>query len=299
MSVLFDLLTALGVLVCAGVALIAQDRIASVAAFMIMGLLVALAWVRLGAPDVALAEAAIGAGLTGALFLRSLRRMTPAGEQGSPPKWMSWAAGGLGLVLAGAITVVLVTALAEPVYPTLVAGNLDQSGVTNPVTAVLLNFRAWDTLLEIAVLLVALLLVRLLLNRPLDPSPLGELVLPFARIIAPIAVLLAGHLLWRGASAPGGAFQAGAVLAGGGLALVMTGVVRIGQGAGRLLVLAGLAGLAVFLLAALATAAMTGGFLDYPAGEAKIWIMAIETALTLSIAATLVLLFVGPDRSAQ
>ena len=32
-----------------------------------------------------------------------------------------------------------------------------QSGVDHPVTAVLLNFRAWDTLLELAVLLLALL----------------------------------------------------------------------------------------------------------------------------------------------
>ena len=39
----------------------------------------------------------------------------------------------------------------------LVAGTLAQSGVTHPVTAVLLNFRGYDTLLEIAVLLIALI----------------------------------------------------------------------------------------------------------------------------------------------
>ncbi len=39
------------------------------------GLLMALAWVRMRAPDVALAEAALGAGLTGPLFLSALRRM--------------------------------------------------------------------------------------------------------------------------------------------------------------------------------------------------------------------------------
>jgi len=35
----------------------------------------ALSWVRLDAPDVALAEAAIGAGLTGALLLAALARL--------------------------------------------------------------------------------------------------------------------------------------------------------------------------------------------------------------------------------
>lgn len=44
----------------------------AVAMFIVFGLLMALAWARLGAPDIALAEAAIGAGLTGALLLDAL-----------------------------------------------------------------------------------------------------------------------------------------------------------------------------------------------------------------------------------
>jgi energy-converting hydrogenase B subunit D len=40
--------------------------------FIVFGLLMALAWARLQAPDIALAEAAIGAGLTGALLLDAL-----------------------------------------------------------------------------------------------------------------------------------------------------------------------------------------------------------------------------------
>jgi len=38
-----------------------------------------------------------------------------------------------------------------------VAGQLKNSGVSNPVTAVLLNFRGYDTLLEMVALLLALL----------------------------------------------------------------------------------------------------------------------------------------------
>ncbi|MDX1656944.1 MAG: DUF4040 domain-containing protein, partial [Candidatus Competibacteraceae bacterium] len=37
--------------------------------FMVLGLLMALAWARLAAPDLALAEAGLGTGLTGALLL--------------------------------------------------------------------------------------------------------------------------------------------------------------------------------------------------------------------------------------
>jgi uncharacterized MnhB-related membrane protein len=44
----------------------------AVVLFIVFGLLMALAWARLAAPDIGLAEAAIGAGLTGALLLDAL-----------------------------------------------------------------------------------------------------------------------------------------------------------------------------------------------------------------------------------
>jgi len=54
--------------------------------FIAFGLLMALAWVRLGAPDIALAEAAIGVGLTGALLLVSLARLEQKNETQAFPK---------------------------------------------------------------------------------------------------------------------------------------------------------------------------------------------------------------------
>ena len=48
--------------------------------FIAFGLLMALVWVRLGAPDIALAEAAIGVGLTGAQLLVSLARLEQKNE---------------------------------------------------------------------------------------------------------------------------------------------------------------------------------------------------------------------------
>lgn len=52
-----------------------EDIFKAVVLFISFGLLMALAWIRMRAPDVALAEAALGAGLTGPLFLSALRRM--------------------------------------------------------------------------------------------------------------------------------------------------------------------------------------------------------------------------------
>ena len=52
-----------------------RDVFRAVISFIALGLLIAVAWVRLPAPDVALAEAAVGSGLTGALILSALVRM--------------------------------------------------------------------------------------------------------------------------------------------------------------------------------------------------------------------------------
>lgn len=48
----------------------------AVVLFVAFGLTLSLAWVRLDATDLALAEAALGAGLTGALFMHARQRLT-------------------------------------------------------------------------------------------------------------------------------------------------------------------------------------------------------------------------------
>lgn len=64
------------ILVCAGL-------FRAVVLFIAFGLVLSLVWVRLDAPDVALAEAAIGAGLTGALLLSALARLDVSGAESS------------------------------------------------------------------------------------------------------------------------------------------------------------------------------------------------------------------------
>jgi len=64
-----DGLLIVALLVTAGAVLLSRDLFRAVVMFMAFGLLMAVAWVRLQAPDIALAEVAIGAGLTGVLLL--------------------------------------------------------------------------------------------------------------------------------------------------------------------------------------------------------------------------------------
>jgi energy-converting hydrogenase B subunit D len=76
----FDLLLIASMLLVAVGAMVTRELLRAVVLFITFGLLMALAWLRLDAPDVALAEAAIGAGLTGVLLLDTvgyLRRHRP------------------------------------------------------------------------------------------------------------------------------------------------------------------------------------------------------------------------------
>jgi len=65
--------------------LITADLFRTVFLFIVFGLMMALAWARLNAPDIALAEAAIGAGLTGVLLLDAVRHMNRPHDKGHAP----------------------------------------------------------------------------------------------------------------------------------------------------------------------------------------------------------------------
>lgn len=70
-----DVLLASSLLWMAWCTIAASDLFKAIVLFIALGLIMVLIWIRLNAPDVALAEAAIGAGLTGALLLAALKRL--------------------------------------------------------------------------------------------------------------------------------------------------------------------------------------------------------------------------------
>ncbi len=179
----------------------------------------------------------------------------------------------------------------------MLSTRLPESGVEHPVTAVLLNFRGYDTLLEMLVLLLALAGVRGLgtLPRPAPAGPPSVVLEELLRWLTPLLVLVSAYLLWAGAHAPGGAFQAGAVLAAAGVLLLLT--ERSVEGSLPDSLLRGLAvlGTACFAAVGSALAVSHGAFLAYPASAAGALIFAIEAAATVSIAVILMMLFIGAD----
>jgi len=276
--------------------------------FVVYGLLLSLAWVRLGAVDVALAEAAIGAGLTGVLFLAAFGRLARTGAEAEPPKGpfnlpAALASAALTGILAWAWFVLPVPDRPGPEL----AEALPRAGVGNPVTAVLLNFRAWDTLLESVVLLAALVGLWMLardaawddrLGLPQHVRP-GGVMASFGRVLPPVGVLVGAYVVYIGADLPGGAFQGGTVLAAVGLVAALAGLIRPPRISERAWRVALVAGPAVFLAAGLAGAALGAGFLTFPEVVAGGAIFAIEVALAGSIAVTLAFLVIGPPEEGQ
>lgn len=306
----FDALLALTLLWSAWQVLTSRDLFKGIVFFIAFGLIMALTWVRLDAPDVALAEAAIGAGLTGALFLGALSRLREDEDAGgvaaqggylTPPRQRMAGLGrsllplGLSALLLAGLAVALLSLPDEaPGLSAQVAEHLSESGVSNPVTAVLLNFRAYDTLLEKGVLLLAIVAVWSLSTAPKEPkSPPGKVLEALVRLLLPMMILVASYLLWVGAHAPGGAFQAGAVLAAAMVLAVLSGKSLKASWQGWPLRAALTLGLATFIAVGLAVMLAGYRFLEYPLALAGNLILLIEVAATLSIGVTLGALFLG------
>lgn len=299
----FDLTLCALVLGVASWTVVSRDAFGSIISFIVYGLVLAIVWVRLGAPDVALAEAAIGAGLTGVLLLGALARMAPGPGPRRPAAGLQILAAGscAGLGLGLAWSVVLLMAETRGLQAA-VAQNLPAAGVDNPVTAVLLNFRGFDTLLESLVLLAALLGVWALGpdeawgGRPglaQHVRPRGVLA-TFGRLLPGVGVVIGVYVVWTGSSAPGGAFQAAAILAAVWLLAIIAGGVETPRVRATGLRVSLVGGPAVFLGVGAAALAVGGPFLSYPPHAAKLLILGVEAALTISLAATLTLLVAGP-----
>jgi multisubunit Na+/H+ antiporter MnhB subunit len=187
-----------------------------------------------------------------------------------------------------------------------IRAQLPDSGVSNPVTAVLLNFRAYDTLLELAVLLAAVLGVLALGPARVPYRTAGAMLDGLIRWLVPLLVLTSGYLLWVGAHAPGGAFQAGAMLAAAAVMLRLGGHPNAGLPGPPMLRVTLTAGIAAFILVGIASTVSGRAFLQYPDGWSGALILLIESAATLAIAATLALAYVGgrpsgwvPDKPAS
>jgi multicomponent Na+:H+ antiporter subunit B len=197
----------------------------------IFSLLMAANFFILDAADVALTEAAVGAGVTTVIFLSALR-LTSQYERGTVAFSRR-----IALVVVTVTTCLLIygtydkPSLGDPnapihqhVAPYYLENTEELMGFPNVVTAILSSFRGYDTLGEVFVVFVAAIGVMFILDarkgtgsgyemseekglkHHLIPRAVGGLIIPF--------MLLFGlYVQFHGEYGPGGGFQAGAIVA--------------------------------------------------------------------------------------
>ncbi len=204
----------------------------------------------------------------------------------------------IGVICGGALVawgIVDAQGMAPEAAGAAVFWHLEDSGVDHPVTAVLLNFRAYDTFLEILVLTTAFWGVWSLRGRRAPPlsRPPGQLLSRIAAWLIPVFAVIAVYILWAGSHRPGGEFQAGAVLGAAGILALLVGKAVPGSRRALLRHLMVVGGGATFLGMGAVGLLMTGDFFGFAPGWAKGAILIIEVAAVVSVAFVLICLFAG------
>lgn len=234
----------------------------------------------------------------------------------------------LALVLVVALTLVVgVSALpphgdpSGPVHTHVGAHYIEHgvrdTGLRNLVTAVLLNYRGFDTFLEVVVLFTALVAVLALpsATRPRRPGaldddggeradavPVSPVVFFVVRLLAPFIAVFALASLYRGHVTPGGGFQSAAIA---GALMIALGLVFGRERAARLVPYGARGWLQAlgplgFALVALLGWRLTGVFLGFPADEAayalrEAMVVSLEVGIAVGGAVVLAQLFMALD----
>lgn len=191
----------------------AGSRLAAVALLGVVGFVLAVWYLLLGAPDLALTQLLVET-LTvviAVLVLRLLPSRFPAASAGR-----RLLVGGLSLATGGAAAAgtYLMAGRREisPVGEYYLRESVPETGGTNAVNTILVDFRGLDTLGEITVLGVVGLGLGVLLHARTAEAAAGDLVVRTAeRALAPVILIFAGYLLLRGHNEPGGGFIGGLV----------------------------------------------------------------------------------------
>jgi len=297
----------------------ARNLFAAVMLMSIFSLLVASVFLLLDAPDVALTEAAVGAGISAVLLLSALALTAEEEQVGGVRPFLALV---VVVVMAGVVLYAASDkpALGDPDAPVHrhVAGEYfpmtrEQIDIPNVVTAVLASFRGYDTLGEVIVVLTAAIGVLFLIGPDApkggqSPSRGGlsqrglkhhQPLRIVGKLAIPFILLFALYVQFHGEYSPGGGFQAGALLAAG---IILFGLLEGRQAAARVIptgVLQAMAAGGALLFGAVGVLGMAlgGNFLDYsllradPVKAQQLGILVIEAGVGITVAGVLLAIY--------
>ena len=273
----------------------------------------AVTYMLFHAVDVALTEAAVGAGLSGILIF-----MTVAATK-EEVRCISnvYSAAFVVIVLGWACFWIFAhfpflqdkeLLLHSHIAEYFQTHALLETGSNNMVTAILASYRGYDTLGEVCVIFTAGLSVFLLLrkqdpkkhNSPSRSSPIENLLLrQLARLLVPLVLIYGCYILLFGNWVPGGGFQSGVILASGIILYALVYGVHKAQKliswrtAEKLMA----AGILLYATTGFATLLLGGEFLNYSVLRASqidgqsLGIFVIEIGISITIVGTVTLLY--------
>lgn len=198
-----------------------KNRLQSLIALGVVGLVSALAFVKFSAPDLALTQLSVEI-VTIVLLLLALFFL-PASAPRETGKLRLWRDAILAITSGSAATLFTLMVLSrdfDSISPFFIANSVSAGGGTNVVNVILVDFRGFDTLGEIVVLALAGLgIYALLHNAKLTPVQKFKtstdihppILQTFSRLVLPLMLLVAIFIFLRGHNLPGGGFIAGLI----------------------------------------------------------------------------------------
>ena len=271
------------VLVSAGVSLFIRDLMAAAIAFGAYSFLMCLVWTGMGAVDVAFTEAAVGAGVSTVLFVATIYNITRL----NPGKIKRSKVFSLSAAVIVIVTgLLLMKALADfpifgdaysPVNNNVAAYYIEHAEhdtkVPNIVTAVLADYRAFDTMFETGVVFIAGLAIYSILRRKKGDQnsvvPYVEtkslIITKAAKIMVPIMQLFALYVVAHGHHSPGGGFQGGVILGASLILMAMASDIQtvLKQFSERRIIILSAVGVLIFAGWGFLPLFFGGNFLDY------------------------------------
>jgi multicomponent K+:H+ antiporter subunit A len=216
------LLAASGALV-----LLHRQRFVAVVLAGVVGLVTALTFEALSAPDLALTQLCVEVAST-VLLLMGLALLPGTGPRESAP-WRRVRDAGLALAGGGGVAWLAWLALTrdhDSISWFFAEQSIPAGGGSNAVNVILVDFRGYDTFGEITVLAIAAVGVLAMLDGLRVRRPAADadgrawsfaqpplMLRSAARLVLPMALAVSVYIFWRGHNLPGGGFIAGLVTA--------------------------------------------------------------------------------------
>ncbi len=295
-----------------------KDLFAVVMLSGIYGLLSASFFVTMDAVDVAITEAAVGAGIATLLMLVAVT-MTGRYEQTAShrPVWVLvvvLVTGGL--LLYGTLDMPYFGSVDAPAHlhvaPRYINDSMQEIGVSNIVTSVLASYRGFDTLGEVVVIFAAGIGVLALLSvarRPDEDAEIDSINVSMhekylilrvvAKILIPFILLFALYVQFHGDYGPGGGFQAGVIFA----AAIILYSMLFGMSTARrvinqpLIQLLSAIGVLIYGSVGLISLLNGGNFLDYnllsgdPVAGQHIGILLVELGIGCTVTSVMLIIY--------